>query len=127
MSGQAVDVLDEYFDSMRSHDWARLAECLAPDIRRTGPYLDVVEGRAAYVEFLAGVIPTLPNYALSISSIHSFDRTSAVVKLTETLDVRGVSTNFPEVILFDFDDAGRIATVDIYIKHVSKVETEPGR
>ena len=32
------------------------------------------------------------------------------------LDVEGVSTEFPEALLFEFDEAGGIESVDIYIK-----------
>lgn len=113
-----MDALDEYFNAMRHHDWDSLANCLAPNVRRTGPYLDVVEGRRAYVDFLAGVLPTLSNYSLSISSIRKFDATSAVVTLSETLDVNGVPTEFPEVLLFEFDASGLILDVDVYVKQL---------
>lgn len=123
-----MDALGEYFDAMRNHHWERLARCLSSDVRRVGPYLDVVEGREAYVDFLAKVLPTLPNYSLSISSIDTFGTASAVVRLTETLDVGGVSTQFPEVLLFEFDDDGRIRAVDVYVKQVpgGRDRAEPG-
>jgi hypothetical protein len=53
-------VLERYFEAMRACDWPALAETLAEDVHRTGPFLDEVRGRDAYVEFLAGVIPKLP-------------------------------------------------------------------
>jgi len=116
-----MEVLERFFDAMQRHDWERLASCLADDVLRTGPFLDVVRGKKAYVDFLAGVIPSLPNYSLAISSIHAFDATSALVKLSETLDVNGISTEFPEVLLFDFDEGGRIRCVDVYVKQVPAV------
>lgn len=111
-----VPVLDRYFEAMRTHDWADLAGCLAPDVHRTGPYLDVVEGRQAYVDFLARVLPTLGNYELCVTRTRALDAGAALVELTETLDVDGVSTEFPEALVFTFDGEGRILTVDIYIK-----------
>ena len=36
--------------------------------------------------------------------------------LSEILDVGGVSTEFPEALLFEFDENGKIGAVDIYIK-----------
>ena len=39
--------------------WEALASCLAADVYRTGPYLDVVHGREAYVDFLAKTLPAL--------------------------------------------------------------------
>jgi len=109
-------VLDRYFQALRTQDWESLPACLAEDVHRTGPYLDVVRGRRAYVEFLAGVIPTLEGYDLRVRRTRKLDEGSAVVELSEFADVAGVRTEFPEVLLFDFDAAGAIARVDVYIK-----------
>lgn len=108
--------LDRYFDCLRRQDWEGLATCLAADVHRTGPYLDVVEGRDAYARFLAGVVPTLPAYALVVHRCRAAGERSAVVELSEHLEVKGVPSEFPEVLLFDFDADGAIARVDIYIK-----------
>lgn len=116
MRVETAQILGRYFETLRTHDWEGLAECLAEDVHRTGPTLDVVRGRQAYVEFLAGVVPGLPNYRLTVVSIHQIDDCSALALLTETLDVDGVSTEFPEALVFGFDDAGRIRRVDIYIQ-----------
>jgi predicted ester cyclase len=109
-------VLDAYFEALRTQDWPRLAACLAEDVHRTGPYLDVVQGRQAYVDFLARVIPTLPNYELVVHRVRTLDGGTALVELCELLDVQGVRTEFPELLLFDFDAAGAIVRVDVYIK-----------
>jgi hypothetical protein len=65
-------VLDDSFDALRSRDWALLAKCVAEDVHRTGPYLDVV--------------------------------------------VDGVRTEFPEVLLFEFDAGGSIRRADVCIE-----------
>ena len=109
-------VLERYFAALRSQDWASLAECLADDVRRTGPYRDVVEGKQAYVQFLSRVIPTLANYRLEVTRVRKIGDASAIAELTETLDVDGVSRNFPEALLFDFVDEGRILRIDIDVK-----------
>ena len=109
-------VLDQYFEALRTQDWESLAPCLAEDVHRTGPYLDVVRGRQAYVEFLSGVIPTLRNYELRVRRVRKLDADSAVVELSEIVDVGGVRTEFPEVLLFEFDEVGSIVRIDIYIK-----------
>lgn len=111
-----METLDRYLAALPAQDWEALGACLAPDVHRTGPYLDVVEGREAYVAFLAGVIPTLPNYALTVHRVRKLDGGAHLVELSETLDVGGVPTEFPEALLFDFDGDGLIARVDIYIK-----------
>ena len=111
-----MQVLDDYFDALRTQDWERLAKCLSEDVRRTGPYLDVVDGRTAYVEYLSRVIPKLPNYDLRVRRTRELAGGSALVELSEFTDVDGVRTEFPELITFDFDAAGAISRVDIYIK-----------
>ena len=108
--------LDSYFESLRTKDWKRLAECLAEDVHRTGPYLDVVRGREAYVAFLAKVIPTLRNYDLRVTRVRALAPAAAVVELSEFADVGGARREFPEVLLFDFDAAGLVSRVDVYIK-----------
>jgi hypothetical protein len=109
-------ILDSYFEALRTQDWGRLATCLAEDVHRTGPYLDVVRGREAYVELLAKVIPTLRNYDLRVARVRRLAPASAVVELSELADMGGERREFPELLLFDFDDAGLIARVDVYIK-----------
>jgi hypothetical protein len=109
-------VLDEYFGALRTQSWKSLAICLAEDVLRIGPYLDVVQGRHAYVEFLSKVIPTLKNYELEVARVRSLNAGSAVVELSEFADVDGVRREFPEVLLVDFDEGGAIERLDIYIK-----------
>jgi len=110
------EVLDRYFEAIRTHDWSALADCLASDVHRTGPYLDVVEGREEYVAYLARVVPSLEGYRLTVSRIDRLGGGEALVRLSETVEVNGVSSEFPEALLFDFDSQGLIARVDIYIK-----------
>lgn len=108
--------LEQYFDALRTQDWESLAACLAEDVHRTGPYLDVVRGKKAYVDFLAGVIPRLENYDLRVSEVRPLDNGSALVLLCESMDRNGVRLEFPEALVFDFDEAGLIRKVDIYLK-----------
>ena len=112
----AMRVLDQYFEALLTQDWNSLSGCLAESVHRTGPYLDVVRGRSAYVAFLAGVIPALRNYDLRVARVRELQGASAVVELSEFADVNGVRTEFPEVLLFDFDADGSILRIDVYIK-----------
>ena len=116
MNKERAEILTRYFAALREHDWEGLAQCLATDVRRTGPYLDVVEGREAYAKFLAGVVPALQNYALDVASMHDLESGEALVRLSETLDVDGVATTYPEALVFGFDADGRIARVEIFIQ-----------
>ena len=109
-------VLERYFAAIRSHDWKTLADCVTEDVHRTGPYLDVVEGRQAYVEFLARVVPSLSNYSLAVREIIPLPGGGAVARIAESLDLGEVRTEIPEALFFDFAEDGRIRRVDIYVK-----------
>jgi hypothetical protein len=111
-----IPVLDRYFEALRTHDWESLAACLAEDVHRTGPYRDEVRGRDAYVAFLSKVIPSLRDYDLVVSRVREIGADSAVVELSEFATVDGARREHPELLLFDFDAAGKIRRVDVYLK-----------
>lgn len=111
-----MQVLDRYFDALINHDWHGLGQTLSDDVHRTGPFLDVIEGKAAYLEFLSGIMPTLEDYALRILRARAIDEYAAVVELHESMKVDGRQTGYPEVLLFEFNEHGLICKVDIYIK-----------
>jgi hypothetical protein len=111
-----MQILERYFAALRTQDWESLGACLAENVHRTGPYLDVVQGRSAYVAFLARVIPALRSYDLRVSRVRELGGASAVAEISEFADVNGVRKEFPEVLLFDFDADGSILRIDIYIK-----------
>jgi len=111
------EVLERYFAAMRAHDWAALADTLADHVHRTGPFLDHVRGRQAYVDFLARVVPALPNYALDVARIRALEGGGALVELSESMDREGGRRTYPEALLFEFDRDGRIARVDVFIKN----------
>jgi hypothetical protein len=111
--------LERYFEALRAQDWEGLGRCLAEDVHRTGPYLDEVRGRQAYVEFLSKVIPALRGYELEVSRTRGLEDGSALVELSEIVELDGVRTEFPEALLFGFDDRGLIRRVDIYVKSLA--------
>jgi hypothetical protein len=101
---------------VRRHDWAALAACLAPDVHRTGPYLDEVRGRDAYRDFLAGVVPKLEGYALEVHAVEPLADGGAWVLLSESMDRAGERRSHPEALRFAFDADDRIARVDVHLK-----------
>jgi limonene-1,2-epoxide hydrolase len=112
-----MQIIDTYVKALQEHDWAALADTLSDvGLRRVGPFLDVVEGKDAYVAFLSGLMPTLQNYRLTVDRVSELPSGEAVVELRERLDVDGVSQEFPEAIFFGFDGRGLISTVRIYIQ-----------
>lgn len=111
-----VEILERYFAALRDQDWVALASCLSADVHRSGPYLDLVRGRQRYVGFLSKVLPSLENYELEVFRIRPLAPHSALVELSETVDIGGTRKTFPEALLFDFDAQGLISRIDIYIK-----------
>ncbi len=111
-----TEVLERYFGALRSNDWETLAACVAEDVHRNGPYLDIVEGRAAYTAYLESVVPSLAGYALEVSRIDFLESGAALVRLSEHVEVGGRPTEFPEALVFEFDQDCTISAVDIYIK-----------
>ena len=112
--------LDRYFAALGAMDWRALADCLAPEVRRTGPYLDEVRGCEAYLAFLREVVPALENYRLEVHEVRALADGGAVARISESMDHRGTRRSHPELICFDFDGQGRIAAIDIYLKQAPR-------
>jgi hypothetical protein len=65
---------------------------------------------------LRSIITSLQGYELTVSRVaHASDRLS-YVELSETFEVDGTPTTYPECILFERDDAGLIRHVSVFIK-----------
>jgi ketosteroid isomerase-like protein len=48
-----ADIVERYLDAIVSHDWDAVAECVADDIVRVGPFRDRYDGRDDYLAFIA--------------------------------------------------------------------------
>jgi hypothetical protein len=83
---------------------------------RVGPFFDAYEGRAAYVEFLAALMPSLPNYSMDVGRVTYLDGGArAYAELAETLDVDGAPLRTPEVLVFELS-GDRISRIEIFIQ-----------
>ena len=113
----ATDPVERYLASMAAHDWDGLAATIADDgLTRDGPFCDRVEGKQRYVDFLRGLIPSLEGYQMKVQRVsHVSDRVS-YVELSETFEVDGVLTEYPECILFECNDDGLITHVSVFVK-----------
>jgi len=100
---------------MVAHDWDALAGCVAADVQRIGPFGDRYAGREEYLKFISELMPSLPGYHMHVSKITDTGH-RAFAELSETVEVNGAPHVTPEVLVFDLDDAGLIAHIDIYIK-----------
>jgi hypothetical protein len=102
---------------MGAHDWDGLAATVADDgLTRDGPFCDRIEDKQRYVEFLRGLIPTLKGYELKVQRVSHVSERVSYVELSETFEVDGVLTEYPECILFECNDDGLIDLVSVFIK-----------
>ncbi len=113
-----MSVVERYLQAVVEHDWAGLAECLAEDVVRVGPFGDTYTPKAPYLAFLEEVMPSLEGYSMEVERI--VDAGPVVVaELTETVEIGGKVHVTPEALVFDLDADGRIAKVDIFIKRLA--------
>jgi hypothetical protein len=113
-------VVERYLACLAVHDWDGLAATIADeDLIRDGPFCDVVEGKQRYLKFLRGVFTSLAGYRLDVRRIsHASDRV-CYVELSETFDIEGVPTEYPECLVFEQNPDGLINRVSVFIKQVS--------
>jgi hypothetical protein len=120
--GQATEAgaVERYLACLAVHDWDGLASTVADeDLIREGPFCDVVKGKQPYLKFLRGVFASLGGYQLNVQRVsHVSDRVS-YVELSETFDVDGVPTEYPECIVFEQNHDGLINRVSVFIKQLS--------
>ena len=112
--------VERYLACLAVHDWDGLAATIADDdLIRDGPYCDVVEGKQRYLKFLRGVFASLKGYRLDVQRVsHASDRV-CYVELSETFDIDGVPTEYPECLVFEQNPDGLINRVSVFIKQVS--------
>jgi hypothetical protein len=112
-----TDAVERYLDCMGAHDWGGLAATIADDgLTRDGPFCDRIEGKQRYVDFLSGLIPTLKGYQLKVQRVSHVSDRVAYVELSETFEIDGVLTEYPECILFERNNDGLIDHVSVFVK-----------
>jgi limonene-1,2-epoxide hydrolase len=119
--GQTAEAgaVERYLECLAANDWDGLATTVADqDLVREGPYCDVVEGKQRYLKFLRNVFASLEGYRLNVRRVaHVSDRVS-YVELSETFNIDGVPTEYPECLVFEQNDEGLINRVDVFIKQL---------
>jgi limonene-1,2-epoxide hydrolase len=113
-------VVERYLACLGANDWDGLAATIADDdLIRNGPYCDVVEGKQPYLKFLRGVFASLEGYRLDVHRIsHTSDRV-CYVELSETFDIDGAPTEYPECLVFEQNSDSLINRVSVFIKQVN--------
>ena len=120
---QAVETATRFFAGMRAFDWDAMAECLAEDVIRVGPYRDVKQGRTDYRDFLATTIEAIEGYRQDVQRIWS-DGVHAVAQLSETMNVDGRPRRTDQAIVLDFGSDGLINRVEVYLQRAYFIEEE---
>jgi ketosteroid isomerase-like protein len=110
----ARDVVDRYLVALAAHDWTAVAETLAPDVERMGPYRDEYRGREPYATFLEATINALGGYQLDVDRVFGSGPT-VTVELRETVDDGDARLETAEAIVFDTDD-GLITKIAVYLQ-----------
>jgi predicted ester cyclase len=112
-----MESVERYLDCLGRNDWDGLAATLSDGgVMRDGPFCDVVHGKDAYVSFLAGIVPALPGYTLEVDRISRAGENVAFVELSETFEVEGTTTEYPECLLFETAPDGLINKVSVFMK-----------
>jgi hypothetical protein len=125
--GDTMTVVDDYLRHMGSHDWDALANTITDNgLRRDGPFCDAIEGKDAYVAFLRGIIETLQGYVLKVARVSPVSDRLVYVELSETFEVNGVLTEYPECIVFETGDDGKICFVSVFMKTPGADAPVPG-
>ena len=111
------DTVERYLACMAAHDWDGLAATIADEgLTRDGPFCDRVEGKHRYVAFLREILPSLEGYQLEVRRVSRVSDRVSYVELSETFEVDGVLTEYPECILFECDDDRLICHVSVFMK-----------
>lgn len=115
MTGSGV--VERYLECLGGQDWHGLAATIADQgLVRDGPFCDVVEGKEPYIAFLRNVFSHLKGYRLQVRRISPVSEHLSYVELTETFEIAGVPTEYPECILFEQNNHGLISYVSVFIK-----------
>ncbi len=116
-AARARATVERYFAAMDAQDWDTLAAQLSDDgLVRDGPFEDVIEGKAGYVDFLRRIISALPGYHLVVHRVSAPEPDRLFVELTERFEVQGEPHHYPELCVMETGPDGLIRHVSVYVK-----------
>jgi hypothetical protein len=123
-----MPVVEDFLERYHAQDWDALARCFSTTgFHRVGPYGDTIDSSTEYVAFLARVVPTLgESYQLELVRVIYADR-AATAELIEHFEVDGELRKTPEVIVYDLDADGLIASMHLYVQRHNDVPQAGGR
>ena len=116
MSNLSNAVAVRYLGALARQDWEEVADCLAPDVLRRGPFGDDFEGVDRYMTFLRQTMPSLPGYQMDIDEVTDLGDRRVMVELRETIELEGHPLVTHECLVFDVGSGGRLEQICIYIR-----------
>jgi hypothetical protein len=109
------DVVSRYLASLDAQDWAAMGTTLTDGpFERVGPFCDVLDDKAAYLEFLEGIVPTLAEYSVRTRRTSVAGR-AVYVEINESFVLDGKRIDLPEVLVFDLGADDLITRVQVYM------------
>ena len=113
-----MSAVEDYLKALSDRDWSTLPAVFAETgLVRSGPFADVIEGRDAYVSFLRDVCSPFESYRLDVHRISRSGDRIVFVEMDEVIGREGQVDAFPEVLLFELDERGKVRYVSVFMKH----------
>lgn len=126
MAAGQEDAVARFWRGVDKHDWDLVESTLAEDVVRIGMQdneADTSRGKAAYMDFVRGVIGRFDHHDLvMVSNIRSADGKTAYAECIETIQPPGwekLSMRFMNVL--ELNDQGLIRKLDIFWKTPPKM------
>jgi ketosteroid isomerase-like protein len=114
-------VVERYLAAIAAQNWNVVAECIADDVVRVGPYGDRYSGREDYLTFIAELMSRLSGYSMDLRRVTYSGDALAFAELNETTEMDGTPHRTSEVLVFAIDEDGHIGRVDIFIQQPQPV------
>jgi hypothetical protein len=112
-----VPAVEDYLSALSDRSWERLGAALADDgLVRSGPFVDVIKGKHAYVEFLRQVCSPFDAYRIDVHRLSRSGDRIVFAEIDEVIDWNGAVNSYPEVLLFELDEQGLIRYVSVFMK-----------
>src|SRR5579871_5839731 len=109
-----MGAVEDYLKTLSDRNWDALPSVFSDTgLVRSGPFDDVIEGRDAYVSFLREVCSPFDSYRLDV---HRISRSGDRIVFAEIDEVISGAGAFPEVLLFELDEDGKIRYVSVFMK-----------
>jgi len=112
-----MGAVEDYLHALSNREWGRLPEVFTEEgLVRSGPFADTIYGAEAYVDFLTDVCSPFESYRLDTRRISRSGDRIVFAEIDEVIGRDGRVDAFPEVLLFELDERGKIRYVSVFMK-----------